>query len=101
VVLNCGGESEVNANLVLDKAQYDSVVAAAVARLRSVVLAAATTVLVVTPLLQNVFWFGMALTIMVGLTGGTFLTMFVLPTLYCIFLRVSSPDIQEGKKNRA
>ncbi len=83
---------EVNANLSLGKSQYDSVIEAAVARLRPVVLAAATTVLGVVPLLQDVFWFGMAVAIMAGLTVGTFLTMFVVPVLYCMFLKVPSPQ---------
>jgi len=83
---------EVNANLSLGQSQYDSVVNAAVARLRPVVLAAATTVLGVIPLLPDVFWFGMAVTIMAGLTVGTFLTMFVVPVLYSIFFKIPSPE---------
>ena len=43
---------------------------AAMSRLRPVVLAAATTVLGVVPLLQDVFWVGMAFTIMAGLAFG-------------------------------
>jgi multidrug efflux pump subunit AcrB len=82
---------EVNSNVSLGKSQYDSVMEAAVARLRPVVLAAATTVLGVVPLLQDVFWVGMAIAIMAGLTVGTFLTMFVVPVLYCIFFKVPSP----------
>jgi len=82
---------EVNANLGLGKSQYDAVIEAAVARLRPVVLAAATTVLGVVPLLQDVFWVGMAIAIMAGLTVGTFLTMFVVPALYCMFFKVPSP----------
>ena len=39
---------------------YDAVVEAAVSRLRPVVLAAATTVLGVIPLLPDVFWVAMA-----------------------------------------
>jgi len=39
-------------------------------------------------LLQDVFWIGLAVTIMAGLTFGTILTMVVVPTLYCIMFRV-------------
>lgn len=85
---------EVNANLTLGKSPYDAVIEAAVARLRPVVLAAATTVLGVVPLLQDVFWFGMAVTIMAGLTVGTFLTMFVVPVLYCLFFKVPSTSVK-------
>jgi multidrug efflux pump subunit AcrB len=85
---------EVNANLELGKSQYQSVVDAAMSRLRPVVLAAATTVLGVIPLLQDVFWVGMAITIMAGLTVGTFLTMYVVPVLYCMFCKVPSPKAE-------
>ena len=82
---------EVNVNLALGKPQYDSVIDAAMSRLRPVVLAAATTVLGVVPLLQDVFWVGMAVTIMAGLAFGTVLTMLVVPVLYSWFHRIPSP----------
>ena len=82
---------EVNINLAGGMTQYDAVVIAALARLRPVVLAAATTVLGVIPLLQDVFWVGMAITIMAGLAFGTVLTMLVVPVLYCMFFKVPSP----------
>ena len=82
---------EVNENLAAGKTRYVSVVEAAVGRLRPVVLAAATTVLGVIPLLQDVFWLGLAVTIMVGLTFGTILTMVLLPVLYSILYRIPSP----------
>ena len=82
---------EVNANLAAGKAPYDAVVEAAVSRLRPVFLAAATTVLGVMPLLPDVFWVGLAVTIMAGLTIGTCFTMIVVPVLYATFygIRVS------------
>jgi multidrug efflux pump subunit AcrB len=82
---------EVNINLAGGMGQYDAVIIAALARLRPVVLAAATTVLGVIPLLQDVFWVGMAITIMAGLAFGTVLTMLVVPVLYCMFFKVPSP----------
>ena len=82
---------EVNINLGAGMQQYEAVVIAAQSRLRPVVLAAATTVLGVMPLLQDVFWIGMAITIMTGLAFGTVLTMIVVPVLYCMFYKVESP----------
>lgn len=67
----------------------------ALSRLRPVVLAAATTVLGVIPLLQDVFWIGMAVTVMAGLTFGTILTMIIVPVLYCTFFGVKSPGKSE------
>ncbi len=74
------------------KSRYQAVVESAVSRLRPVLLAGATTVFGVIPLLQDVFWIGLAVTIMAGLTFGTVLTMVVVPTMYCILFRVKAPD---------
>ena len=82
---------EINLNLAQGKTQYDSVIDAGLSRLRPVVLAAATTVLGVIPLLQDVFWIGMAVTLMAGLTFGTVLTMVLVPVLYATLFRLSAP----------
>jgi len=73
---------EIDINLADGKNRYTSVLEAAMSRLRPVVLAAATTVLGVAPLLQDVFWVGLAVTVMAGLTFGTVLTMVLVPVLY-------------------
>ena len=83
---------EINHNLAQGKTQYQSVIDAGLSRLRPVVLAAATTVLGVIPLLQDVFWIGMAVTIMAGLTFGTVLTMVLVPVLYTTLYRIPSPS---------
>jgi multidrug efflux pump subunit AcrB len=49
-------------------------------------------VLGVIPLIQDVFWISMAMTIMAGLTFGTLVTMVLIPTLYATFYRVPSPS---------
>jgi len=46
----------------------------------------------VVPLLQDVFWIGMAVTIMAGLTFGTILTMVLVPVLYATLFRIPSPE---------
>ena len=86
---------EINLQLEAGKTRYQAVVDSALSRLRPVVLAAATTVLGVIPLLQDIFWVGMAVTIMAGLTFGTILTMVLVPTLYCTLFRVKSPGKAE------
>ncbi|MFQ5923674.1 MAG: efflux RND transporter permease subunit, partial [Anaerolineales bacterium] len=85
---------EVNLNLAAGKSPYQSVTDSAISRLRPVALAAATTVLGVMPLLQDLFWIGMAVTIMAGLAFGTILTMVVVPVLYCTLYRIPSPKPQ-------
>ena len=79
---------EVNLNLSAGKSRYDAVTDAAVSRLRPVALASATTVLGVIPLLQDVFWVSMAVTIMFGLGFATLLTLIVVPVLFALFYRV-------------
>lgn len=71
---------------------YDAIIHAGLSRLRPVALAAATTVLGVIPLIQDVFWVSMAVTIMAGLAFGTVLTMIVLPVLYATFYKVKKPS---------
>jgi multidrug efflux pump subunit AcrB len=79
---------EINLQLAAGKGEYQAVCDAAVSRLRPVLLAAATTVLGVIPLLGDVFWVSLAVTIMFGLTLGSALTMIVIPVLYGIFFRL-------------
>lgn len=82
---------QVNLNLAEGMKPYDAVVSAALSRLSPVVNAAATTILGVIPLLQDVFWVSLAATIMFGLTVGTALTMLLVPVFYCILYK-TYPD---------
>jgi multidrug efflux pump subunit AcrB len=79
---------EVNLNLDRGMAAYAAVKQAAISRLSPVMNAAATTVFGVVPLLSDVFWIGLAVTIMFGLAFGTILTMVVVPVLYALFYRL-------------
>jgi multidrug efflux pump subunit AcrB len=82
---------ETYTNLDRGLSPYNSVVEAAVARLNPVVNAAGTTVLGVMPMLQDVFWVALAVTIMFGLIVGTLLTMVMVPTLYALLYRIPAP----------
>ena len=79
---------QINLEKADGKNDYNAVVDAAVSRLRPVLLAAGTTILGVIPLLLDVFWVSMAVTIMFGLTVGILLTMILIPVLYAIFFKV-------------
>jgi multidrug efflux pump subunit AcrB len=70
------------------KDPYTAVLDSSVSRLRPVTMAALTTVLGMLPLLSNVFFSGMSVTIMGGLTFGTVLTLVVVPVLYAAFFRI-------------
>lgn len=63
---------------------------AAVSRVRPVAMAALTTILGMIPLLSDVFFEPMAVTIMFGLGFATILTLFVVPVLFALFYGVSS-----------
>ncbi len=67
---------------------WKAVVDAAVSRVRPVSLAALTTVLGLIPLVPDVFFGAMAVTIVVGLLFATILTLFVVPVLYVTFFGV-------------
>jgi multidrug efflux pump subunit AcrB len=79
---------QIPQEIAAGKTPYKAVVDSAVSRLMPVLNAALTTVLGMAPLLQDVFWVGLAVTVMFGLTFGTVLTMIVVPVLYVMFYRI-------------
>jgi len=74
------------------KEPYKAILDSSVSRLRPVSMAAMTTVLGMIPLLFDIFFIGMAVTIMAGLTFATILTLIVVPVLYAILFRARSTD---------
>ncbi|MCL1123774.1 efflux RND transporter permease subunit [Shewanella surugensis] len=81
---------EIDQQIAMGKQGFDAIVDSSMSRLRPVVLAAATTILGMIPLLPDVFFVNMSITIMAGLGFATFLTMLVVPTLYAIFFRIKA-----------
>jgi multidrug efflux pump subunit AcrB len=65
-----------------------------VSRLRPLGITALTTVLGMIPLLPDVFFASMAVTIMGGLAFATVLTLLVVPVLYAVMFRIPSPRAQ-------
>ncbi|MEZ9304835.1 efflux RND transporter permease subunit [Vibrio breoganii] len=70
------------------KEAYAAVVEAALSRVRPVCMAAITTILGMIPLLPDIFFKPMAVTIMFGLGFATVLTLIVVPVLYKMFHRI-------------
>jgi multidrug efflux pump subunit AcrB len=68
--------------------KFAAVLDSAVSRMRPVMLAAATTILGLIPLLSDVFFVNMSVTMMAGLGFASILTLIVVPTLYCILFRI-------------
>ncbi len=84
---------EINNQLNSGVVPFDAIINAGVTRIRPVIMAAATTVLGMIPLLKDAFFVAMAVTIMFGLTFATILTLIVVPVLYSTFF-----GIKEEKK---
>ena len=70
------------------QAPWDAVVDASVSRVRPVSMAVLTTVFGLIPLLFDVFFGAMAVTIVVGLLFASALTLLVVPVLYVTFFKV-------------
>ncbi len=79
---------QINLEIGLGKPPYIAILDSAVSRLRPVTMAALTTVLGMIPLITDVFFSGMSITIVGGLTFGTILTLVVVPLLYSLFYRI-------------
>jgi multidrug efflux pump subunit AcrB len=70
------------------KHPYRALIDAAISRSRPVLMAAATTVLGMIPLLSDDFFVGMAITIMAGLSFATLLTLILVPVFYSLLFNV-------------
>ena len=73
------------------KETYIAILDSAVIRTRPVMMAAATTVMGMTPLVFDAFYISMAVTIMFGLSFAAVLTLIVVPVLYAIFFKAKAP----------
>ncbi len=79
---------EIDQQIASGKDPYEAILDSAVTRVRPVILAAGTTILGLIPLLSDVFFVNMSVTIMAGLGFASVLTLTVVPTLYALFFRV-------------
>ncbi|WP_213609745.1 efflux RND transporter permease subunit [Pseudoalteromonas sp.] len=82
---------QINLELSEGKSPYQAVFDSGVSRVRPVAMAAITTILGMIPLLFDVFFQSMAVTIMFGLGFATILTLIVVPVLYTVVFRIDYP----------
>lgn len=80
---------EIDQQIASGKEGFQAILDSALSRMRPVMLAAATTILGLIPLLPDVFFANMAITIMAGLGFATILTLIVVPTLYAVLFRIT------------
>ncbi|WP_426358207.1 efflux RND transporter permease subunit [Pseudocolwellia sp. HL-MZ19] len=79
---------QINLELSEGKEPYNAVFDSAVSRVRPVAMAAITTILGMIPLLFDVFFESMAVTIMFGLGFATVLTLIVVPVLFTVLYKI-------------
>ncbi|MCW8963603.1 MAG: efflux RND transporter permease subunit [Gammaproteobacteria bacterium] len=85
---------EIDLQIDSGKPAYNAILDASVSRMRPVMMAASTTILGMIPLLSDVFFLDMAVTIMFGLGFASLLTLVVVPVLYATFFKVYQPSGQ-------
>ena len=83
---------QVSADFAAERDKYEAIVEDAISRLRPVSMSALTTVLGMLPLVWDVMFGSMAVTIMAGLTVSTILTLVFIPVLTAAAYRVPCPD---------
>ena len=94
IVVNNGIVMIDAANQLREKgiARVDAISQAAQVRMRPILMTSATTILAMVPLALEIGegsagWAGMAKAVIGGLVASTFLTLFVVPTMYTLFAR--------------
>ena len=85
---------QINYELKAGKSTLNAIIDSAVSRLRPVMMASGTTILGMIPLLTDVMFQSMAITIMFGLLVGSLITLLVVPVLYAILYKVDTKIIK-------
>jgi multidrug efflux pump subunit AcrB len=80
---------QINMEAATGKPALQAVLDASVSRMRPVCMAAVTTILGMLPLVTDVFFQGMAVTVMGGLAFATLLTLILVPVLYAMMYKVT------------
>lgn len=78
---------QIDVEITEGKPTWQAILDSAMSRMRPVALAAVTTILGMIPLLPDIFFKSMAVTIMFGLGFATVLTLIFVPVLYAIFFK--------------
>jgi multidrug efflux pump subunit AcrB len=88
---------ELNINIREGKSPLQATIAASVSRMRPVMMASLTTILGMVPLLWDVMFNSLAITIMFGLLFGSLITLFVVPVMYAVFYKIDVKPLRIKK----
>jgi len=83
---------EIDLTLKRGGDRFTGIIEASTSRVRPVMMAALSTVLGMSPLLPDLFFQGMAITVMAGLTVASVITLIVTPVLYAMFFNVKEGE---------
>lgn len=79
---------------------YHAVVEATISRVRPVLMASLTTIVGMIPLVNDPMYGSMAITIMGGLTVGTFITLVLLPIFYTALFHIHKPNSMSNPSSK-
>lgn len=88
---------EINHNLKAGKKRLKATIDATLSRLRPVLMASLTTILGMTPLINDAMFGSTAIVIMFGLAVGSIITLVVVPVLYAVLFRIDGNELKKGK----
>jgi multidrug efflux pump subunit AcrB len=80
---------QIDQQLAAGVSPWNAVIEATVIRLRPILLTASAAILGMVPLLPDVFWGPLAVTIAAGLLGATVLTLLILPVMYAAWYKIN------------
>lgn len=91
---------EINIGIRKGKTPYQSTVDASVSRMRPVMMASLTTILGMLPLVWDVMFNSLAITIMFGLLVGSLITLLVVPVMYTVFYGINTKPLKQKSENQ-
>lgn len=85
---------EIDRQIDSDKEFSNAIIDSSLSRVKPVMMASLTTILGMIPLVSDVFFGGLAVTIMGGLFVGSIITLVLLPLLYSMFFQNNAQKIE-------
>ncbi len=90
---------EINIGIREGKTAIESTIDASVSRMRPVMMASLTTILGMFPLVWDVMFNSLAITIMFGLLIGSLITLLVVPVMYAVFYNLNTKTLRQKSNN--